>query len=101
MQGYVVAYHALDHNDIVRTHPLPATSRYYPLTDLKSDTPYLVCVLGLSNEDNANVTTSALTTRSAGVLLRDSPLSKCAQVRLREPRISYPVQDKSLACFTF
>jgi hypothetical protein len=80
MQGYVVAYHALNHNDVVRTRPLPATARLYLLPDLQSDTPYLICVLGLANEDNANLTTTALATHSAGALLRDSPLSKCAQV---------------------
>lgn len=79
MQGYVVAYHALNHNDMVRTtRPLPATSRFYVVPDLQSDTPYLICVLEV---ESANVTTSALTSvRSVDGLLKDSPSSKCTQV---------------------
>lgn len=80
MHGYVVAYHALNHNDIVRTRSLPTTSRVYRLPDLEQDTPYLVCVLGVSDMESANVTASALTTRSADGLMKDSPVSKCAQV---------------------
>ena len=81
MHGYMIAYHALNHNNqIKKTRQLPASSRAYRLPDLQSDTPYLVCVLGLaSGDESADFTSSALSTRSADTL-RNSPYSKCAEV---------------------
>ncbi|XP_035710126.1 protein artichoke [Folsomia candida] len=82
MQGYMIGYHALNHDDQIRwTRPLPAVSKAYRIPDLESDTPYLVCVLGLAQDTTSNVTTSALTLLSAETVLRDSPVSKCTKVR--------------------
>lgn len=76
----MIAYHALDHNNQVKkTRQLPPTSSRYRLPDLQSDTPYWICVLGLAPDDNLDVTSSALQTRSADIL-KDTPFSKCMKV---------------------
>ena len=54
LKGFLVAYHRLDTNDMVKKYQVGPGVKMFRLTDLKDDSVYLVCVItqGSSYSDN-------------------------------------------------